>query len=138
MNALNQLAEADLEKIIYIRNDGHTVTEAINRQLAHYPYHIGQMVFIAKMLKNEDWKTLSIARNKSADYNSQSFAGIKTDGIIQMICKNESDMIINTKNTKYYQWGNNCQAWTFIQSENVIVKEELMPPYTEEQLHFHK
>ena len=46
-------------------------------------------------------------------------------------------MIINTKNTKYYQWGNNCQAWTFIQSENVIVKEELMPPKTEEQLHFH-
>lgn len=74
MNALNQLAEADLEKIIYIRNDGHTVTEAINRQLAHYPYHIGQMVFIAKMLKNEDWKTLSIARNKSADYNSRKFS----------------------------------------------------------------
>ena len=46
-------------------------------------------------------------------------------------------MIINTKNTKHYQWGNNCQAWTFIQSENVIVKEELMPPHTEEQLHFH-
>ncbi|MEZ0453565.1 DUF1572 domain-containing protein [Sphingobacterium thalpophilum] len=74
MNALNQLTEADLEKIIYIRNDGHTVTEAINRQLAHYPYHIGQMVFIAKMLKNEDWKTLSIARNKSADYNSRKFS----------------------------------------------------------------
>ncbi|RQP09219.1 MAG: DUF1572 domain-containing protein [Parapedobacter sp.] len=74
MNALDQLTEADLEKIIYIRNDGHTVTEAINRQLAHYPYHIGQMVFIAKMLKNEDWKTLSIARNKSADYNSRKFS----------------------------------------------------------------
>lgn len=74
MNALNQLTEADLEKIIYIRNDGHTVTEAINRQLAHYPYHIGQMVFIAKMLKNEDWRTLSIARNKSADYNSRKFS----------------------------------------------------------------
>jgi mannose-6-phosphate isomerase-like protein (cupin superfamily) len=54
-----------------------------------------------------------------------------------MIYKKESDMIINTKNTKNYQWGNNCQAWTFIQSENVIVKEELMPPHTEEQLHFH-
>ncbi len=74
INALNQLTEADLEKIIYIRNDGHTVTEAINRQLAHYPYHIGQMVFIAKMLKNEDWHTLSIARNKSADYNNQKFS----------------------------------------------------------------
>src|SRR5690606_22038385 len=74
MNALNQLTEADLEKSIYIRNDSHTVTEANNRQLAHYPYHIGQMVFIAKMLKNEDWKTLSIARNKSADYNNRKFS----------------------------------------------------------------
>lgn len=74
MNVLNQLTEADLEKLIYIRNDGHTVTEAINRQLAHYPYHIGQMVFIAKMQKNEDWQTLSIARNKSADYNTRKFS----------------------------------------------------------------
>lgn len=74
MNVLNQLTEADLEKIIYIRNEGHTVIEAINRQLAHYPYHIGQIVFIAKMLKNEDWKTLSIARNKSNDYNNRKFS----------------------------------------------------------------
>lgn len=71
---LEQLSGADLERIVYIRNDGHTVIEAINRQLAHYPYHIGQMVFIAKMLKNEDWQTLSIARNKSADYNSRKFS----------------------------------------------------------------
>jgi hypothetical protein len=73
-NTLVNLKEDDLDKIIYIRNDGHTVVEAINRQLAHYPYHIGQMVFIAKMLKNENWQTLSIARNKSADYNSQKFS----------------------------------------------------------------
>ncbi len=74
MKALEQLTEADLERIVYIRNDGHTVVEAINRQLAHYPYHIGQIVFIAKMLKNEDWQTLSIARNRSADYNSRKFS----------------------------------------------------------------
>lgn len=74
MDALDQLTEEHLEKIVYIRNDGHTVTEAINRQLAHYPYHIGQMVFIAKMLQNEHWKTLSIARNKSADYNDRKFS----------------------------------------------------------------
>lgn len=74
INALDQLTEADLEKIVYIRNEGHTVVEAINRQLAHYPYHIGQLVFIAKMLKNEDWQTLSIARNKSADYNNSKFS----------------------------------------------------------------
>lgn len=74
LKTLEQLFDADLERIVYIRNDGHTVIEAINRQLAHYPYHIGQMVFIAKMLKNGDWQTLSIARNKSADYNSRKFS----------------------------------------------------------------
>lgn len=74
LDTLGNLTDNDLVKIIYIRNDGHTVTEAINRQLAHYPYHIGQMVFIAKMLKNEDWHTLSIARNKSADYNTRKFS----------------------------------------------------------------
>src|SRR5690606_4127922 len=71
---LMQLTEADMERIIYIRNDGHTVVEAINRQLAHYPYHIGQIIFIAKMIKNENWQTLSIARNKSNDYNSRKFS----------------------------------------------------------------
>lgn len=74
LKVLEQLSDADLERMVYIRNDGHTVIEAINRQLAHYPYHIGQIVFIAKMLKNEDWQTLSIARNKSADYNSRKFS----------------------------------------------------------------
>lgn len=74
MRALNQLTTADLEQIVYIRNDGHTVAEAINRQLAHYPYHIGQLVFIAKMLQNDHWKTLSIARNKSTDYNDRKFS----------------------------------------------------------------
>lgn len=73
IRTIDNLKDTDLEKIIYIRNDGHTVIEAINRQLAHYPYHIGQMVFIAKMLKNEDWQTLSIARNKSVDYNQRKF-----------------------------------------------------------------
>ena len=51
LNTLNSLEANDLEKIIYIRNQGHTVLEAINRQLAHYPYHIGQIVYIAKLLK---------------------------------------------------------------------------------------
>jgi hypothetical protein len=74
MDTLDQLSESDLEKIVYIRNDGHTVTEAINRQLAHYPYHIGQIVFIAKMLRNEKWQTLSIARNNSKDYNNMKFS----------------------------------------------------------------
>lgn len=77
-DALGSITDNDLEKIIYIRNEGHTVLEAINRQLAHYPYHVGQMVFIAKMLKREDWKSLSIPRNQSADYNQKKFDAEKT------------------------------------------------------------
>lgn len=72
--ALEQLSEADREHIVYIRNEGHTVVEALNRQLAHYASHVGQIIFIAKMLKNEDWQTLSIARNQSATYNSRKFS----------------------------------------------------------------
>ena len=48
--AIDTLTEEDLEKVIYIRNMGHTVQEAINRQLAHYPYHIGQIVFLGKLI----------------------------------------------------------------------------------------
>ncbi len=50
-NALDQLQPADLQRICYIRNEGHTVLEAINRQFGHYPYHVGQIVFAAKQLK---------------------------------------------------------------------------------------
>ena len=53
-DALNGLQADQLSQIIYIRNEGHTVIEAINRQLAHYPYHIGQIVFYAKILKNHE------------------------------------------------------------------------------------
>jgi hypothetical protein len=76
-DALEQLSESNLETIVYIRNEGHTVVEALNRQLAHYPYHIGQIIFIAKMMKNEEWKTLSIARNKSSKYNEEKFSQAK-------------------------------------------------------------
>jgi len=71
---LNGLKEEDLEKIIYIRNEGHTVLEAINRQLAHYPYHVGQIVFIGKLLRNESWNSLSIPKNRSGDYNREKFS----------------------------------------------------------------
>lgn len=73
MDTLYSLKEEDLTKIIYIRNQGHTVTEAINRQLAHYPYHIGQMVFIGKMAA-ETWASLSIPRGNSQTYNADKFA----------------------------------------------------------------
>ena len=73
-NAIKSLKENDLEQIIYIRNQGHTVIEAINRQLAHYPYHIGQMVFLGKLLKGENWKSLSITKGDSLKYNEEKFS----------------------------------------------------------------
>jgi hypothetical protein len=63
--ALESLAEEDLLKIITIRKESLTVIDAINRQLAHYPYHIGQIIFIARMIKKEAWKNLSIPKGKS-------------------------------------------------------------------------
>ena len=78
-NALNSITDNDLGMIIYIRNEGHTVLEAINRQIAHYAYHVGQIVYAAKIFKKGEWDTLSIARNKSADYNNQKFSQEKGD-----------------------------------------------------------
>lgn len=77
LDALNVLTVNDLERIIYIRNMGHTVTEAINRQLAHYPYHVGQIVFIGKMLADDNWQSLSIPRGNSTQYNAEKFAEAK-------------------------------------------------------------
>lgn len=74
LDTLNSLEANQLTEIIYIRNEGHTVIEAINRQLAHYPYHIGQIVFLAKMLKKQEWNSLSIPKNKSNIYNADKFS----------------------------------------------------------------
>ena len=73
-NALESITDNDLNHTIYIRNDGHSILEAINRQIAHYSYHVGQIVYVAKMVKNEGWKSLSIPRNKSKDYNKDKFS----------------------------------------------------------------
>jgi len=73
-NALHALKEEDVTKIIYIRNQGHTVMEAINRQLAHYPYHVGQIVFIGKMICDSRWQSLSIPKGNSANYNAEKFS----------------------------------------------------------------
>lgn len=63
--AIDSLTTNDLDKIIYIRKQPLTVTEAINRQLTHYAYHIGQIVFLGKMLAENGWTSLSIPRRKS-------------------------------------------------------------------------
>ncbi|MCH7525266.1 MAG: DUF1572 family protein, partial [Bacteroidetes bacterium] len=73
-DAIKPLTENELEKIIYIRNQGHTVTEAINRQLSHYAYHVGQLVFVGKMIKGEDWESLSIPKGESTSYNIEKFS----------------------------------------------------------------
>ena len=78
LGALDSLQPEQLSEIIYIRNEGHTVIEAINRQLAHYPYHVGQIVFYAKQLKNSEWDSLSIPKNKSNSYNAEKFAQDKS------------------------------------------------------------
>ncbi len=74
LGALKSLLGEDLDKIIYIRNEGHTVMEAINRQLAHYPYHVGQIVFLAKALTIEPWQSLSIPRGGTQAFNAEKFA----------------------------------------------------------------
>lgn len=77
-NSIDPLTPEQLSQIVYIRNEGQTVVEAINRQLCHYSYHIGQIVFYAKMLKKSDWESLSIPKNKSKDYNTDKFSKDKS------------------------------------------------------------
>lgn len=69
----DSLTENDLIKTVYIRNEPHTVIEAINRQVGHVAYHVGQIVLIAKMLLNENWETLSIPKGKSKELNMGKF-----------------------------------------------------------------
>lgn len=76
---IDSLKPEQLSQTIYIRNEGHSVLEAINRQLAHYPYHVGQIIFYAKMLKKEEWISLSIPKNKSNSYNADKFAQEKSN-----------------------------------------------------------
>ena len=74
------LTEKDLSRTVTIRGEPHSVVEAINRQLTHYSYHVGQIVFLAKHLRSSEWRTLSVPRNRSADFNryltEQQAAGI--------------------------------------------------------------
>lgn len=73
-DALKPLTDADLSKTIYIRNMAHSVLEAINRQLAHYPYHVGQIIFIAKMVSSPSWISLSIPKGHSNQFNQEKFS----------------------------------------------------------------
>ncbi len=74
LDALHGIQEADYGKLIYIRGKGHTIIEAVQRQLGHYGYHIGQIVLMGKSLKKEEWTSLSIPKGDSAKYNKESFS----------------------------------------------------------------
>ena len=73
--ALEPLSDSDLERTVTIRGEPHSVMQAINRQIAHYSYHVGQIVFLAKHLNASGWKSLSVPRNKSAEFNRKVLAG---------------------------------------------------------------
>jgi len=79
-DALDSVNESNFNQPVYIRNIEHTITEAINRQLAHYSYHIGQMVFIGKMICGENWSPLSIAKGQSIAFNKKRFEAPKHKG----------------------------------------------------------
>ena len=74
-NALTPLTEAQLSQKIYIRSEAHSVTQAINRQLAHYAYHVGQIVYVAKHFAAENWTSLTIPRGKSEEFISRVASG---------------------------------------------------------------
>lgn len=68
---MESLTPADLEKIVLIREEPHSVLKAIQRQLTHNAYHVGQIVFLAKQLRSADWRTLSIPRGKTEEFNAK-------------------------------------------------------------------
>ncbi|MFN5134040.1 MAG: DUF1572 family protein [Chitinophagaceae bacterium] len=71
LGSVQSLTEDDLEKTITIRSEQHTVTDALNRQLAHYPYHVGQIVYLGRMIKSKAWKNLSIPKGQSQQFNDK-------------------------------------------------------------------
>jgi hypothetical protein len=73
--ALEPLSEADLGRTITIRGEAHSVMQAINRQVAHYPYHVGQIVLLAKHFAQDRWQSLSVPKSKSQEFNQQVASG---------------------------------------------------------------
>ena len=74
-SALGPLTDADLSRTVTIRGEAHSVTQAINRQIAHYSYHVGQIVLLAKHFADDKWKALTVPRNRSAEFNQKVAAG---------------------------------------------------------------
>jgi len=78
--ALEPLGDADLTRTITIRTEPHSVMQAINRQVAHYSYHAGQIVYLARHFAGDKWQTLTVPKKKSAEFNRQVAAGEKLLG----------------------------------------------------------
>jgi hypothetical protein len=73
--ALEPLSEEDLQRTVTIRGEAHSVMQAIHRQIAHYSYHVGQIVLLAKHFKRDEWQSLSVPRRQSAEFNRRVVAG---------------------------------------------------------------
>ncbi len=71
LEAVTSLSDTDLEKTVYIRTRPLSAVDAINRQLAHYPYHVGQIIYAAKIIRNKNWQNLSVPKGRSAEYNDE-------------------------------------------------------------------
>ena len=78
--ALDSVNEGNFDQLVYIRNQGHTIPEAMNRQLAHYAYHVGQIVYTGRMIQNQKWQSLSIPKGESKAFNTEKFAQPKRKG----------------------------------------------------------
>ena len=74
-NVLTPLTDAQLSHKVYIRSEAHSVIQAINRQIAHYTYHVGQIVYVAKHFAGASWTSLTIPRGKSEEFTSRVASG---------------------------------------------------------------
>jgi hypothetical protein len=74
-SALQPLSQDDVGRTVYIRGEAHSVMQAMNRQLGHYAYHCGQIVFLAKHFQSSKWKSLSVPRNRSGEFNQRVKTG---------------------------------------------------------------
>jgi len=89
--ALESVNEGNIDQTVYIRNQEHSIPEAINRQLAHYAYHIGQIVYVGRMIRDQQWESLSIPKGKSQSFNSKKFSEENKYNIVEykMILKKQ-------------------------------------------------
>ena len=79
-DALDTINEDNFDTTVYIRNQAHSIMDAVNRQLGHYAYHVGQIVFIGRILKGDAWQSLSVPKGKSSEFNDAKFSKGKHGG----------------------------------------------------------